>query len=199
MERTCTVEGCRRKHLAKEMCAAHYQRYKKGLDLNLPIIEQVSLSERFWSKVDKNGPITKPELRPCWLWTACKDGGGYGRFIIDKQIYGTHNVAYTLEVGPVPVGLELDHLCRVRHCVNPKHLEPVTHQENVVRGDAMKTVVHAGAVRNAKRRAAATCWQGHLFDEKNTHIRENGTRQCRTCHRLRIQKLRAKLTPIVAN
>lgn len=79
---------------------------------------------RFWPKVDKNGP------NGCWLWTGALNPAGYGK-------YGdglAHGAAFRLSGGVKPDGMELDHLCRVRHCVNPEHLEPVTHLENMQRG-----------------------------------------------------------------
>ena len=81
--------------------------------------------------VDANG---------CWLWKLRRDPGGYGR--TNKGTGGfngvAHRVSYRTWVGPIPPGLELDHLCRVRHCVNPAHLEAVTRQENVLRGATTK-------------------------------------------------------------
>jgi hypothetical protein len=79
---------------------------------------------RFWPKVNKQG------LNGCWLWTGALNAQGYGK-------YGeglAHRTAFILSVGSIPDGLQLDHLCRVRNCVNPDHLEPVTHLENVRRG-----------------------------------------------------------------
>ena len=82
-----------------------------------------------------------------------------------------HRVAYRLEVGPIPRGLVLDHLCRVRNCVRPDHLEPVTRGENVLRGETIP----------AANRAKTACKDGHDFDEENTYIAPNGHRGCRKC------------------
>lgn len=87
--------------------------------------------ERFWAKVDRSGD--------CWRWTGALARGGYGFAVVgsrdDPQRYrNAHRFAYELSVGPIPEGLELDHLCRNRRCVNPAHLEPVTHSENMRRG-----------------------------------------------------------------
>jgi hypothetical protein len=77
--------------------------------------------QRFWSKVDKSSD--------CWLWTASVNGSGYGQFAVGSRSDGTkhparaHVYAYEMLVGPVPAGFELDHLCRVRSCVNPAHLK----------------------------------------------------------------------------
>ncbi|KAB2977369.1 HNH endonuclease [Streptomyces sp. SS1-1] len=85
-----------------------------------------------------------------------------------------HRVAYQEIVGPIPEGLQLDHLCRVRHCVNPAHLEPVTSRENTLRGENLVAI-------NA---AKTHCKRGHLFDAANTY-RWRNSRICRECRRLR--------------
>ena len=85
-----------------------------------------SISERFWEKVDKTAT--------CWLWRASIRNHGYGRIKVNGRAEQAHRVAYELLVGPIPEGLTLDHLCRVRLCVNPAHLEPVTQKVNIRRG-----------------------------------------------------------------
>ena len=131
------------------------------------------LTIRFWAKVSvaQDG---------CWVWTGATNDRGYG--VINSggsspiTLYA-HRLAYEAFIsGSIPEGLELDHLCRVPRCVNPEHLEPVTHQENVRRGISL-AALHA---------AKTHCVHGHLFDEANTYIRrDNGTRQCRQCAYLR--------------
>jgi hypothetical protein len=107
----------------------------------------------------------------CWIWTASVDNGGYGKFGVSGRVLGAHRVAYELLVGPVPEGLELDHLCRERACINPTHLEPVTRAENHRRGYWVQRT---------------HCVNGHPFDEANTYIRaDNGWRVCRSCDRER--------------
>jgi hypothetical protein len=92
-----------------------------------------SLEDRFWPKVDQSGG---PDS--CWPWLNRRKDG-YGMFSRDRVTQvRAHRVAYELVVGPIPAGLTLDHLCVVRHCVNPAHLEPVTAIENVVRGHARR-------------------------------------------------------------
>lgn len=79
--------------------------------------------------------ISPEPMSGCWLWIGCTNPQGYGQIRIAKRVLRlAHCVSYELHIGPIGDGLELDHLCRVRCCVNPQHLEPVTHLENVRRG-----------------------------------------------------------------
>lgn len=121
----------------------------------------------FWSAVDRSGP------GGCWLWTRTLDEG-YGSYNLNGVKHKAHRYAYEAVVGPIPDGLFLDHLCRVRNCVNPMHLEPVTHKVNMERGlTATKT----------------RCKYGHDFTEANTYLYE-GRRYCRTCARRRQQEFK---------
>jgi hypothetical protein len=106
----------------------------------------------------------------CWLWTSGVDRDGYAKFFEGRGLeqYG-HRYAYKQFVGPIPEGLILDHLCRVRHCVNPTHLEPVTNRENIMRGR-----------RPLGERTH--CPRGHPFNDKNTYFPSHGGRKCRACH-----------------
>ena len=124
--------------------------------------------ELFWSRVDKTGP------NGCWLWTSYIGSNGYGKFTTTHWSRGAHRVAYELAIGTIPQELQLDHLCRVRHCVNPKHLEVVTAKENTLRGNGL-------AAQNAKK---THCPQNHPYDSQNTGYRKNGrSRACKECHR----------------
>jgi hypothetical protein len=114
----------------------------------------------------------------CVLWLGHIDKYGYGRFTASASRQGrvAHLVAYETYVGPVPVGMELDHLCRNRACRAVWHLEPVTHQVNLLRG--------VGTA--AKNAAKSECVNGHPFDETNTarpYRNHRHHRQCRTCLR----------------
>ncbi|MFJ2650893.1 HNH endonuclease signature motif containing protein [Streptomyces sp. NPDC087420] len=130
---------------------------------------------RFWSKV------ALPDREGCMLWTASTTTKGYGRIRIGAHHAAAHRVSYVLAYGEIPAGLQLDHLCRVRHCVAPLHLEAVTNRENVRRG-------LAGAVK----RAQTHCKRGHEFTPENTRLRPNGTRLCRTCALLAVHAHRAR-------
>ena len=123
-------------------------------------------ADRFWPKVDKNGPIWHGT--PCWVWLAATNGDGYGAFGNPQR--GAHRFAYELLVGPIPMGLELDHLCRNRLCVNPVHLELVTTQENIRRGQGGQ---HQAIKMN--------CPKGHPYDLINTRFHK-GRRFCRQCN-----------------
>lgn len=139
--------------------------------------------ERFWSKVNKDGPIPqhKPELGPCWIWRGCGHAKRYGQFSrtgTREKIYA-HRYSYELHFGPIPDGLIIDHLCRNHSCVHPDHLEAVTMLENVRRGLAM-------TVSGARVRARTYCPSGHPYSQENTYIRPgNGHRICRACVRER--------------
>lgn len=111
----------------------------------------------------------------CWIWQCRVDRHGYGKIGINRTSKLAHRVSYETFVGPIPEGLQLDHLCRVRACVNPAHLEPVTHRENGRRGTGF-------AARCARK---THCPRGHAYDEANTRISPQGSRICRACMRLR--------------
>lgn len=113
------------------------------------------------------------ETTGCWLWTAGLNGQGYGHFSLDGRMQRAHRVAYELLVGPVPEGLELDHLCRVRRCVNPAHLEAVTHRENTLRGDTVP----------ASRAKLTHCKRGHPLEPPHLRRTSNGSRRCWTCEK----------------
>ena len=123
---------------------------------------------------DRTEPFSEyaPELGPCWIWTAGKNGMGYGAFHpgYPRQV-SAHRWAYELLVGPIPPGLQLDHLCRVPSCVNPRHLEPVTPKVNLNRG------------YNSNQKKTQ-CPQGHPYDDLNTSVKWRGEhrfRRCRIC------------------
>lgn len=123
------------------------------------------LRERFEAKVYKT--------ESCWLWTASKSHGGYGRFKVGKRMAPAHRFSYEMIKGPIPSGLFLDHLCRVRACVNPDHLEVVTGRENTLRGFGPSGL-------NSRK---THCSKGHEFKEENIYWDSKGARNCRICRK----------------
>lgn len=108
----------------------------------------------------------------CWEWQGFLTFGGYGQMVLDGVRMNAHRAAWIILRGPVAPGLDVDHLCRNRRCVNPDHLEPVTRSENLRRGDVggwQSRITH--------------CPAGHPYDAANTYHRPDGGRECRACRR----------------
>lgn len=130
----------------------------------------------FWEKVQKQDG-------GCWLWTAATNRDGYGEFAHVGKHWGAHRFSFLLANGDLPDGVEIDHLCRVRNCVNPAHLQAVNHKLNV----------HRGILGNKTH-----CPHGHEYTPENTrvvHLSSRGgrtTRACRTCDRARARKRNAE-------
>lgn len=110
----------------------------------------------------------------CWLWTRPLNNRGYGCITVGGTSKVAHRFVYELLCGSIPDGLTLDHLCSVRHCVNPSHLEPCSIRENILRAPS------SHAARNA---AKTHCLRGHEFNDKNTRVNREGWRVCRVCQR----------------
>jgi hypothetical protein len=141
-----------------------YSVYRRGLS---PV-------DRFMSKV-------MPVPTGCWLWTGGVSKWGYGKFKVEGRTLAAHRWGYEALVGPVPEGLQIDHRCRVRSCVNPSHLDAVTCRENLLRGDTFQA-------RNA---AKTHCPKGHPYSGDNLMLSAGG-RYCRTCTRARSARWRAE-------
>jgi hypothetical protein len=118
----------------------------------------------------------------CWVWGSGA-AHGYSTILLDKELQETigvkqttvHRAMYILQNGPIPAHLVVDHLCGVRNCVNPEHLELVTQAENVDRAET------ATATLNKKK---THCPTGHEYTDVNTHLNKNTNRRtCRSCHR----------------
>ena len=123
----------------------------------------MNLLQRFYDKVDKTDS--------CWNWKFGKISGGYGEFYFNGKQIMAHRFSYELHKGKIPEGKELDHLCRNHSCVNPDHLEAVTHKENILRG-------HTLPAKNSKK---TQCPQGHEYGKQNTYYEPNGHRHCKIC------------------
>lgn len=179
----CSVDGCSRRAHGRGLCTTHLRRLRRTGDIQAARAVQardVPLVERLWPKVDFRGPLPvhRPELGSCWLWTSVRSRGGYAQIGAggkDGRMLYVHRLVFEWAYGAIPVGKELDHLCRVRHCVRPMHLEAVTHRENTLRSPTAPSAVHARQTH---------CKRGHPFDDGNTRIDSRGKRECITCRRL---------------
>ncbi len=129
-------------------------------------------ANRFWSYVDKSG------AGGCWLWTGAKGKGydTYGRFNVRGKVHKSTRLAYWLVIGPYDLTLELRHTCDVPACVNPSHLIPSTHAENMA---DMK----AKGRGNGRLRGVTHCSKGHPFDGDNLIFNKAGSRMCKTCRK----------------
>lgn len=121
----------------------------------------------------------------CWLWQGTITTPGYAEIFWGGRRKRVHRLSYEMAKGPIPEGLVPDHLCRVRHCINPAHLEAVTQRENLLRSPDTVAGKHARQTE---------CKNGHPYTEENTIIInvERGWRDCRACRRAKRERARAK-------
>lgn len=185
-ERICSVEGCNKPRHAHGYCNMHAQRVKRHGDPGgvLPEFIVGDDEARFWAKVNKSGPVpeTRSDLGSCWEWTASTGIYGYGQFNPggNRGVVQAYRWGWTRFVGPVPNGMELDHLCRNPLCVNyESHLEVVTKTENILRGECPMAI-------NARK---THCLRGHPLTGDNVYQRKdrNG-RECIACRNERRRK-----------
>lgn len=128
MTKPCSVQDCDNPSLCKSMCRTHYKRMARNGHLELvgwPPAPRIPLAERFWSRVEKTSG--------CWIWQGRLDTGGYGTIGHEGKTLRAHRVAFELSGNELTDGLVIDHLCQVKRCVNPDHMEQVTQAENVAR------------------------------------------------------------------
>jgi len=127
---------------------------------------KLSTEDNFWDKV--------LFTTDCWKWLASKTKTGYGRFRSGKECIPSHRFSFELYKGKVPEGLEINHICNNTSCVNPSHLEAITHQENCLKGD----------VGNNNQNSRKThCQKGHPITGDNLYMLPDGRRQCVICKR----------------
>lgn len=176
----CSIGECPRSPRTLGWCNAHYQRWLR------------------WGNPRAGRPIFDAYVEitdACWLWRGALTHDGYGRFRPGgpgRRAAMAHRWLYELCVSPVPEGLQLDHLCRVRHCVNPDHLEPVTSRENKLRG----------IIVFSKRALKTHCPKGHPYSGTNVRYTPDGkSRYCLQCKRekayVRMKQRRAQATALI--
>lgn len=173
----CLINNCDREIHAKKMCEMHYRRVLRGKDVgsNEPQREPRNFNtksdeERFFDFVDKRGG--------CWIWNGAQTSAGYSQFQVNKRTVYGHRWSYKHFVGEIKKGLTVDHICRIRSCVNPKHLEAVTNKENILRGIAPSAI-------NSRK---THCVHGHKLSSDNIYNNKNGHRVCKTCGQIRDRK-----------
>lgn len=164
-EDRCEAPGCDARPLARGLCRSHYERQASAGEAR----PQPTVMDRFWASVEKTDT--------CWLWTGSLTRPrprGYGQLKVNGQSVTAHRFSYETFVGPVPEGMQLDHLCRVRQCVRPDHLEPVTGQVNYLRGVGLP----------AQQARQTHCKRGHPLSGDNVRMVNGGrSRRCMTCRR----------------
>lgn len=170
---TCSAPDCNRRPRSRGYCLVHYKRLRRWGDPEVKRPTRPPMERFLASVVAGSAPAERPGLGPCHLWTGRRTSTGYGSFSIRKEQFLAHRWIYAQTVGAVPDGLVLDHLCRVRHCINPQHLEPVTNEENLRRGAGY-------GLQNGMR---STCINGHEYTPDNTYTAPDGGIRCRKCQR----------------
>lgn len=163
----CSVEECDTDSRTKGFCDKHYRRWKKNGSTELIIKNQ---DDRFIEKCEK---LTESG---CVIWIGSTDRNGYGHTLFNGKIEYAHRAAYIRDKGEIPEGLEIDHLCKVTSCVNPDHLEAVTHKVNCQRAINHNTL-------------KTHCLNGHPYSGDNLYYNKKyNKRDCKACARDRNEK-----------
>jgi hypothetical protein len=175
-EAECSVDGCGRRPKSRGLCGPHYKRWRRWGDPTV-FRPTIPAAIRFAERTTVGAPPPeRPGLGPCVLWTAGVTKQGYGSFVPDRGAQQlAHRWAYEQVNGEIPADHVIDHLCRVRRCVNAAHLEAVTNEENLRRGAGY-------GLQNGMRSA---CIRNHDYTPENTYIAPDGGIRCRTCARQR--------------
>lgn len=143
------------------------------------------ISQKDWARLKRTVNVKK--LGDCWEWTAGLNREGYVNIHRDGRQQRGHRYFYETLVGPIPPKLDLDHLCRIRKCVNPRHTEPVTRQVNILRGIGLP----------AQRAKRTHCPKGHEYSPENIIRTKRNERVCRECNRISCSRQNAKKKGIV--
>lgn len=166
----CSIEGCDRPSSTKGLCKLHYERQRLGQQVDAPI-------RTFWRDLPLSERLLRQSiLTPsgCIEWTGTINKEGYAIVKYQGRSIGAHRAAYFTQVGPIPTGWEVDHVCRNRRCINIEHLEAVTKRENILRSDNFVAI-------NARK---THCHRGHEFTQENTAWLPGNRRECKACRKI---------------
>ena len=162
MAKGCKHPGCEREHSCKGYCSIHYGRWRRGSNMDAPVRRYgATESERFWGKVDKT--------EGCWEWTGA-NFRGYGVFRSEGRARTVHRLSYEWANGPIPPGLEVDHMCFNRACVNPSHLRLLEHGANGQNRAGANSSSRSG-VRGVYKPTGSKVWIARaMLNRKAYHI-----------------------------
>ncbi len=179
----CASIYCENDAIAKGLCSKHHKRMRKGQDINVKTSRELTVEERFLSKINKIND-------GCWLWTGATRGSNgfmYGMFHLKNEIHSAHRFSWMLWKGKLAKTEERElcvcHKCDNPLCVNPEHLYIGTHKQNM-----QDKAVKSRYLDKMKKE----CKRGHEYTVKNTYISKQGLRHCRECHRIREAQIRNK-------
>lgn len=170
----CTEKACGKRAHARGLCHMHYSRARR-LERGVARPEQNQQVD----PVEKI--LSRCEIGLCWTWSRGANDAGYGLISWQGRVWYVHRLLWTLLVGPIAEGLEVDHLCKNTRCCNPDHLEPVTPRVNKLRSGGMSG-------RHARRDA---CTNGHPYTNDSLYI-DRGSGGCRVCDRTRNTRAEAR-------
>lgn len=171
---TCTIDGCTRMHRGRGYCQTHYMRwFHHGDPLHRVNRLRGTAKERLSNMTDQDS-------NGCIVWRGAVDKRGYGRIVDDSGWHDmAHRLSYKLNVGDIPEGLVIHHKCYNTRCVNPDHLEPTTHNDNIIN----KGKTNAAYLNSVKTH----CIRGHEFTDENTYMSKDNHRTCKLCHKRRVR------------
>ncbi len=183
----CRFPGCQNQAFAKALCRTHYAQQNRGVEMfEIHSRRRPAGSPKtdYFEQRCSEWGLLRGLFTPCRIFDGPTDTGGYGYVTIGHKSIGAHLYVWRRDVGPVPDGKEIDHVCRVRNCINTGHMRTVTHQINTT-----ENVVGSKWMLN---KAKTHCDHGHEFTVANTYIRKDGRRTCRECQRVAQAKYRQR-------